>query len=154
MAGSLSTWVLENRSVKTAAGALFLCARTGRKLLNLRARHKSQKLTWALWGGMANANETVVECLKRELQEEMGTVPPIDKIYPFDIYESRDQQFRFYSFVCVVNQEFSPTINQEACGWGWFDLEVWPTPLHYDLKKAMANQRAQSLLEIIRSQHC
>ena len=62
------------------------------------------------------------EALLRELTEEMGFVPDIERIYPFDVYQSKDKHFKYYSFVCVVNDEFTPVLNQESCGYCWVDL--------------------------------
>src|SRR5512147_874523 len=99
---------------KSGAGALFLSSKTGRACLSMRAPHKTQKLTWALWGGMIESGETPKEALLREMSEEMGFVPTIDKIYPFDVYESKDGDFRYYTFICIVGDEFCPVLNNEA----------------------------------------
>lgn len=130
-----------------------MCSTTGRILLNLRSPHKTHKLTWSLWGGMAEGDESPAECLRREITEEMGFMPPVDKIYPFDVFESRDKDFRYYTFVCVVEGEFIPQLNNEAVGYGWCNLGVWPTPLHEGVRSSFASRKAQSLLEIILSQH-
>ena len=139
--------------MKAGAGALFLCAKTKRVLLNLRSPHKTHKLTWSLWGGMAEKNETPKECLIREITEEVGFLPEFSKIYPFDIYESRNRDFRYYTFVCVVDNEFIPTINAEAVGYCWTRLGIWPKPLHDGVRNTFATRKGESLLEIISSQH-
>lgn len=130
-----------------------MCSNTQRMLLNMRSAHKTHNFTWALWGGMAEADESPTQCLLREISEEMGSVPDISKVYPFDIYESTNQQFRYYTFVCVVAQEFAPVINSEACAYGWFDLGVWPKPLHRGVRQCFASKKGQQLLEIILSQY-
>jgi len=138
---------------KSGAGALIISSKTGRVCLTMRAPHKHQKLTWALWGGMMEEGETPKVALLRELEEEMGFVPTIDKIYPFDIYESKDGEFRYYTFVCIVGDEFVPIINGEASGYGWFTLGVWPKPMHQGAKQSLCTKKAQALLEIILGQH-
>lgn len=139
--------------MKTAAGALFLCPTSNRVLLNLRSPHKTHRLHWSLWGGMAEGTETPSECLHREIVEEMGFHPDIRKIYPFDIHESRDKSFRYYTFVCVVSEEFVPQINNEAVGYCWCKMGVWPKPLHDGVRNTFATHKGMSLLEIIASQH-
>jgi 8-oxo-dGTP pyrophosphatase MutT (NUDIX family) len=139
--------------LKSGAGALFVSSKTGRVLLNLRAPHKSHNLTWSLWGGMIEGDETPKECLLRELEEEMGFVPEISKIYPFDIYESKDKNFRYYTFVCIVENEFIPLVNHEAVGYCWTKLGVWPKPMHAGAKNALCTRKAETLLNIILSQH-
>lgn len=139
--------------MKTASGCIFLCAKTSRVLLNMRAEHKSHKLTWGLWGGMAENEETPHQCLLRELAEEMGFVPTINKTYPFDVYQSADKNFMHYSFVCVVDDEFTPVLNYESAGYGWFNLKTVPVPLHAGTKKTFFNNLAFHKLELILDQH-
>lgn len=141
-----------NTEIKSAAGALFVCAHSRRCLLNLRSASKTHRLTWSLWGGMLESGETPAEALFREISEEMGTVD-ILRTHAFDVYETRNQEFRYYSFVCVVEQEFAPVINTEAAGWGWFDFGVWPTPLHQGVRGTFATRRGEGMLSIIMDQH-
>lgn len=138
---------------KSGAGAIFLSAKTGRTMLNLRAPYKSHNLTWSLWGGMIEDNETPKECLLRELKEEMGFVPEINKIYPFDIYESKDKNFRYYTFVCVVEDEFVPHLNKESVGYCWTKLGIWPKPMHDGARNTLCSKKSEALLDIILSQH-
>jgi 8-oxo-dGTP pyrophosphatase MutT (NUDIX family) len=138
---------------KTGAGTIFLSAKTGRVLFNLRSPHKTHRNQWSLWGGMVEGDETPKDCLLREIEEEVGFVPEISKIYPFDIYESRDKHFRYYTFVCVVQDEFVPQINHEAVGYCWVKLGEWPSPLHQGARSSFGTQKALALLEIILGQH-
>lgn len=138
---------------KSAAGCVFLSATTDRVLLNLRASYKSHNLTWGFWGGMLENSETPKECLLRELTEEMGYVPQIDKMYPFDIYHSSDNKFVYYSFVCVVRDEFIPILNQESGGYGWFNLTSLPVPLHSGTKKTLTGKKSLTKLNLILDQH-
>lgn len=140
-------------SKREACGTIFLSRKTGRVLLNLRAPYKSYKLTWSLWGGMMEAGETPKQCLLREFNEEMGFVPDIDKIYPFDIYESADGRFKYYSFICVVDSEFNPELNNESVGYCWTKLGVWPKPMHSGAKETLCNKKSLDKLKTILSQH-
>lgn len=138
---------------KSGAGALFISAKTGQVLLSLRAPYKTHKLTWGLWGGMLEENETPKEALFRECEEEMGFVPDIEKIYPFDIYESRDKEFRYYTFICIVDEEFLPQLNKETVGYAWLKLGVWPKPMHIGAKNTLCTEKAAVLLDLIAGQH-
>ena len=51
--------------------------------------------------------ETPFESIQRELQEEIGFVPDLQKLNPIDIYQSRNKQFYYYSFVYVTDSESS-----------------------------------------------
>jgi len=101
---------------------------------------------------MFEEGETTKECLLREIKEEMGSIPRIKKIYPFDIYESNDKKFRYYSFVCIVDDEFIPVLNKESAGYAWLDLGCWPTPMHEGAKITLCNNASLDKLKTIISQ--
>ena len=140
-------------SEKTGVGTLFVSTRTHRVLLNLRAPYKTHSLTWSLWGGMVEDNELPKPALLRELSEEMNFVPDIERIYPFDVYQSKDKHFKYYSFVCVVEEEFIPILNKESCGYCWIDLGQWPKPMHQGAKISFCNRKADERIRMILSQH-
>ena len=138
---------------KTGVGTIFVSTKTNRVLLNLRAAHKTHSMCWSLWGGMMEGNEQPREALLRELTEEMGFVPEIEKIDPFDIYQSKDRHVRYYSFVCIVEEEFIPELNIESCGYCWINLGDWPKPMHQGAKISFCNEKAIDKIRIILSQH-
>jgi ADP-ribose pyrophosphatase YjhB (NUDIX family) len=138
---------------KVGVGAIFISVKTNRVLLNLRAPHKTHALEWSLWGGMIEDGEQPKEALLRELSEEMNFIPEIERIYPFDVYQSKDRHFRYISFVCVVEEEFIPELNSESCGYCWIDLGQWPTKMHQGAKISFCNQKAQQRIKMILSQH-
>lgn len=138
---------------KTASGALFVSSKTGRVLLNLRAPYKTHKFEWSLFGGMIDGKETPKEALDRECSEEMGFVPDVTKTYPFDIYESRDKNFRYYTFVCIVEDEFIPVLNAESIGYVWIKMGTWPKPMHSGARNTFCSLKGLALLEIILGQH-
>ena len=74
--------------------------------------------------------ETPYQCIQRELVEEIGFVPEMQKLNPIDVYQSKDKNFYYYSFVYVVDTEFSPLLNGESAGYAWVSVGVWPKPLH------------------------
>ena len=138
---------------KIGVGTLFVSTKTHRVLLNLRAPHKTHPMCWSLWGGMMEEGEQPKEALLREMSEEMGSVPDIDRIYPFDIYHSRDGHFRYYSFVCIVSEEFVPVLNSESCGYCWIDLGEWPKPMHQGAKISFCNDKSIEKIRMILNQH-
>lgn len=117
-----------------AAGVVFLAKDTGRCLLQLRNSDKRFKNTWGFWGGMIEKGETPYECIQRELTEEIGFVPELTKLNPIDVYQSKDKKFYYYSFVAVVDKEFSPNLNGESAGYAWVNIGIWPQPLHQGAK--------------------
>ena len=138
---------------KTGVGTIFVSTTTNRVLLNLRAQHKTHSLCWALWGGMIEEGEQPRDALIRELIEEMGFKPDIERIYPFDIYQSKDMHFKYYSFVTIVEDEFIPILNQESSGYAWVDLGVWPKPMHNGARISFCNKKAEGRIRQMLSQH-
>jgi len=138
---------------KVGVGTIFISVKTNRVLLNLRAPHKTHAQQWALWGGMVEKNEQPKDALLRELTEEVGFIPDIEKIYPFDVYQSKDKHFKYFSFVCVVIDEFIPELNYESCGYCWINLEQWPKPMHQGAKISFCNTKAIEKIKLIISQH-
>jgi ADP-ribose pyrophosphatase YjhB (NUDIX family) len=142
-----------NTSQKIGVGTIFVSTKTQRILLNLRAPHKTHSMCWSLWGGMVEQGEQPKEALLRELSEEMGSIPDIERIYPFDIYHSKDKHFRYYTFVCVVEEEFIPELNIESAGYAWIDLGQWPKPMHQGAKISFCNLKAIEKIKLIINQH-
>ena len=138
---------------KTGVGAIFISVKTKRVLLNLRAPYKTHAMSWSLWGGMMEDGEQPKTALLREMEEEMGYVPDIEKIYPFDVYQSKDKHFKYYSFVCITEEEFVPILNKESAGYCWVDLGCWPKPMHQGAKISFCTQKSLEKLQMILSQH-
>ena len=137
----------------TAAGVLFLAKDTGRCLLQLRNADKRQRHTWGFFGGTLEANETPYDAIKRELTEEIGFVPPLEKLNPIDVFQSRDKNFFYYSFVAVVEKEFHPTLNSESAGYAWVDIGHWPQPLHQGAKITLHKNKGTDKLHTILDIH-
>lgn len=91
--------------------------------------------------------------LMRELEEEMGAVPEIERVYPFDVYQSRDKHFKYYSFVCIVEEEFIPELNKESAGYAWVDLGQWPKPMHQGAKISFCNNKSLKKIQEILAEH-
>ena len=137
----------------TAAGVVFLAKDTGRCMLQLREGNKRFNHTWGFWGGIMEKGETPFECIQREVEEEIGVVPELQKLNPIDVYQSKDKNFYYYSFVYVVDKEFMPPrINGESAGYGWVNIGQWPKPLHNGAKitliKNGGTEKLHTILEI------
>lgn len=138
----------------TATGCLFLAKDTSRCLLQLREADKRQRHTWGFFGGTLDHGETPYQALRRELTEEIGFVPDIEKLNPIDVFQSKDRNFYYYSFVAVVDSEFHPTLNNESAGYAWVDIGKWPQPLHMGAKATLSRNGGTDKLHTIRNIHC
>jgi ADP-ribose pyrophosphatase YjhB (NUDIX family) len=128
--------VKKSKSRIKASGALFLSIKTKRFLFLMRA-DDTYTNTWATVGGRAESGETVIESLSREIQEEIGFLPIVRKTIPVDLFISNDEKFEFHTFICLVDNEFIPRLNQEHKGYAWSGIDSYPKPLHPALFNAL-----------------
>ena len=68
----------KNHKVIKAAGALFLSRSTNRYLFLLRD-DDTYSDTWGLVGGRVENDEQIIDCLHREITEEIGKIESIIK---------------------------------------------------------------------------
>lgn len=110
--------------MNTSAGIFFYSKDTKRYLYLLRTDNK----TWGIPGGRVEADETLLEGLGRECLEEIGYFPPGLKLIP--IQKFVNNSFTYNTFFCSIEQEFTPTLNDEHCGYAWVEEGQYPKPLH------------------------
>lgn len=148
--GDLQPGLLDPKCIK-ACGVLFLSLETGKCLLQLRNSKKKHRHTWGFFGGLIENDETPYESIQRELTEEIGFVPELQKLNPIDVYQSKDKKFMYHSFAYVVDKEFMPTLNDESAGYAWVDIGVWPKPLHEGCRATLERNDGATKLHTILS---
>jgi len=129
------------------AGALFFARDTGRFLFLHRTQSK-HSLVWGLAGGTAESGETAWQACEREISEEIGA-QTIAKTIPLERFRSKDLEFEYHTYVCVVGQEFQPVLNHEHDGYAWVGYLAWPRPLHYGLQNTLNKKINRAKLELI-----
>lgn len=129
------------------SGALFYSLKTKRFLFLHRTQGRQNNL-WGLVGGTNESAETPWEGLQREIEEEIGTVE-IKKTLPLETFVSNDEKFSFHTYVCVVENEFIPTLNYEHDGYAWVSFGRWPKPLHQGLRNTLNNKNNVQKLETV-----
>lgn len=112
-----------------AVGVWFYSLDTDRYLYLLRSDKKYSNM-WGLPGGKSEHNETLLDTITRECQEELGTMPEYVKLVPLEQFTSNDDAFVYHTFFCCVQTEFQPILNQEHLGYAWIDSGTWPKPMH------------------------
>jgi hypothetical protein len=131
------------------SGGLFLAKDTQRFLFLLRTQGKTAN-TWGLVGGKKEPTDaTPYEALKREIEEEIGTVNGTQKIVPLELFTSNDQNFQYNTYVVIVDHEFIPTLNEEHSGYAWCGFDSWPKPLHQGVKNSFNNRAVRAKLELL-----
>jgi hypothetical protein len=137
----------------TCSGGIFLTQTTKRFLLLLRNQGKTAG-TWGIAGGKNEPTDlTPYDALCREITEEVGFLPPIEKIIPLEQYTSKDEGFSYHTYVLLVKEEFIPKLNEEHSGYAWVDYDMWPKPLHSGLKTTLNSKtnkvKIQTILDIV-----
>ena len=130
------------------SGALIYAKSTQRFLLLQKAQGKHGG-TWGLVGGTNMEGETAWQGLQREIVEEIGSLPAILKTIPLETFVSNDSVFNFHTYLCVVEDEFVPTLSKEHNGWAWATVDSSPKPLHQGLRSSFSNKTLRSKLETI-----
>ena len=136
-------------SLVKAGGAIFASLKTKKICLFLRSKEVSNPHTWGFIGGKIHTNEKILKGVSREIKEEMGFIPKYKKILPIDVYKSGDGKFMYYSYIILVDAEFLPELNHENSGWGWFDINDLPKPLHSGAKIILLNSQFKKVFEEI-----
>lgn len=132
-----------------AAGAIFLARDTQRFLFLLRTQGRTA-MTWGLAGGkIESTDQTPYRALEREITEELGFLPEIEKTLPIELYASADNQFHYNTYVIITPHEFIPKLNHEHAGYTWVSYDFWPKPLHQGVKTTLSSRTTRAKLETI-----
>ena len=131
------------------SGGLFLAKDTKRFMLLMRTQGKTAG-TWGLVGGKKEPTDTTpVDVLRREIEEEVGRLPNIEKIVPLELFISSDQHFQYNTYVLLVDKEFIPVLNNEHSGYAWCEYDAWPKPLHQAVRNSLNNKIIRAKLELL-----
>lgn len=123
------------------AGILLIAKDTGRLLLVLRSQEVNEPGTWGIPGGaIDDEDESEVSAAKREAHEEVGYRGNIE-IHQSYIFKAA--KFRYFNFIGIVPNEFTPRLDWENDEAEWFSLDELPSPLHFGLKALLQNAGKQ-----------
>ena len=133
-----------------AVGVWFYALSTDRYLYLMRndARYSEH---WGLPGGKVEAGESLLECMQRECQEELGSFPDPVKLVPLEKFTSPDGGFSYHTFFCCVADEFKPRLNDEHTGYAWIDSSTWPKPMHPGLWNTVNFDAIQQKIQTVKS---
>ena len=109
-----------------AAGVFFYSKETTRYLYLLRTDFRNP--TWSIPGGGIDSDETLLEGISRECNEEMSF--DISELKLIPIQKFVNNNFTYHTFFCEVENEFIPVLNDEHVGYAWVGEGQYPKPLH------------------------
>ncbi len=142
----METRALTDRIV--CSGALFY-AKSTRRFLLLQKSNGKHIGTWGLVGGTNLQNENPWQGLQREIQEEIGSIPTIIKTIPLETFVSNDKVFNFHTYLCVIENEFIPSLSHEHMAWTWANMDFAPKPLHQGLRNSFNNKTIRTKLQTV-----
>lgn len=131
-----------------SCGALIYCTSTNRYLFLLR-REGRYPNTWGIVGGKVDNKETVIQGLRREIQEELGGEINEAKYISIDKFTSSNNSFSYYTFLIKVEEEFVPILNKEHKGYCWVHLEDLPKPIHPGLSMTINSKIKRQNLQVL-----
>jgi 8-oxo-dGTP pyrophosphatase MutT (NUDIX family) len=134
---------------KRAAGCIFLARDSERLLIAHRSAGVEQPNSWGTWGGALDGDEKPLPAVKREILEETGYRGKLQLI-PLYVFTKRlpdNQRFRYYNFLAVVPNEFTPKLDWETQGYVWVKFGEWPQPLHGGLIKLLQHQPSVNIIQ-------
>lgn len=142
---------MESRAVD-AVGVWFYAVKTSRYLYLMRNDPKHPN-AWGLPGGKLNDGETLLEGMQRECSEEIGFFPEAVKIVPVEKFTSPDNRFNYHTFICIINDEFTPVLNREHKGYAWINSDTNPKPLHPGLWATVNFEEIKKKIKFLETIH-
>jgi hypothetical protein len=134
------TWI--NYSDKIGAGLLPVCEKTGRVLLGWRSNMSPDPETWGEFGvkfskDAGQQEGDVLTVVKNIFKNQTGYLGDI-KLIPSYIYETESDSYKYYNFIGLIPEEFTPTLSDKYRQAKWFTLNdlknIRRKEFHFGLK--------------------
>jgi 8-oxo-dGTP pyrophosphatase MutT (NUDIX family) len=130
---------------KIGAGCVIVAEDTGKICMPFRSLEVEQPHTWGTWGGAVDDGEDAKSTAVREVREETGYAGKIS-LSPLFTFK-HPSGFRYFNFLALVPEEFTPTLDWETEKAEWRALDDLPRPLHFGFKSILEDSTALRKLE-------
>lgn len=110
------------------ACGIMLVGLDGKVLIGRRSSSGDHAGEWSWFGGKVEDNESDIEALKRELQEETGYDGELLELSI--VHENDRGHYVYVTYMGVVDCDFVPSLNDEHDDYMWVDMRELPHPLH------------------------
>lgn len=131
------------KDTDSGAGILFTCEEDGTVLLILRSSKVKHPNVWGVPGGGVrregedNIHETDLEGAKREVVEELGSLPSSMEYVTTAVQEEKDFTYTTYVYNLTLKEKLNWTknikLNWENSQAKWFKKDQIPSNLHYGI---------------------
>ncbi|BBP43524.1 (deoxy)nucleoside triphosphate pyrophosphohydrolase [Thiosulfativibrio zosterae] len=103
----------KNLNIKQVTAAIAI--QNGKVLITRRATNEKLAGLWEFPGGKLEANETLFECIEREIKEELGVLCLAKEIFTEAIYEYEFGAIKLIAiFIEFESTEFKLTVHDQA----------------------------------------
>ena len=104
----------KDKIVEVAAGVII---QDGRMLITHRPASSHLGGLWEFPGGKRMAGETLEDCLRRELHEELGLSIRVEGILKVVDFSYPDRRVRLHFYRCSIPNQNTPLPNRLTCRW-------------------------------------
>lgn len=128
-----------NENLRPKVGVGVLIIKNNQILLGKRKNAHGEGF-WAPPGGHLEFNETIEECAKREIQEEVGIeIKNIKEIgFTNDFFKKENKHYITIFVTCDIESGNIQNMEPHKCeGWEFFDLNKIPENIFLSVKNAI-----------------
>lgn len=122
-------------SMQKHAGILFISKETSRILMILN------ELIWTV--PSFTRKHSVVEDAEPLITKYISKEA---KLVPVELYISQDSGFEFSTYICLVDKEFIPPVDESFC---WVHIDELPKGVHQGLKTTVTNKIIKTKIDTI-----
>lgn len=134
-------------------GLICISINSGRILLPYRSKYVNEPSCFGTWGGKIDEEDGEVQSdiedvVKREFTEEAGYSGDIQLI-PAYIFETPNKSFKYYNFIGLVDEEFTPELDWETESFKWvtFDEMMKIEPKHFGLQGLLKDLKSMQIIK-------